>query len=42
MKLLIYLNADIMLLPECLDVIDVIQEQDEEFLLVGRRWNLGY
>jgi len=39
-NILIYLNADIILLPECLDVIDEISERCEEFLLVGRRWNL--
>jgi len=38
--ILIYLNADVILLPECLDVIDVISEHCEEFLLVGRRWDL--
>jgi hypothetical protein len=38
--IMIYLNADIMLLPECINVIDRIQQQIEEYLLVGRRWNL--
>ena len=39
-EILIYLNADILLLPECLDVIDLIVAQKEEYLLVGRRWDL--
>jgi len=39
-EILIYLNADILLLPECLEVIDLILRQREEFLLVGRRLDL--
>jgi hypothetical protein len=38
--IMMYLNADIILLPECLAVIDSIQAQYEEFLLVGQRWEL--
>ena len=37
---MIYLNADIILLPECLEVIDSILALHREFLLVGRRWDL--
>jgi hypothetical protein len=37
---MIYLNADIILLPECLEVIDSVCAQCKEFLLVGRRWDL--
>lgn len=39
-EVLVYLNADIMLLPEVLDVIDEIQNLKNEFLLVGKRWDL--
>ncbi len=39
-EILIYLNADIMLLPDCLSVVDEIFELKKEFLLVGRRWDL--
>ncbi|MCD6424250.1 MAG: hypothetical protein J7L35_01995 [Anaerolineales bacterium] len=39
-EIMIYLNADIMLLPECLDVIDTIRDLEKDFLLVGRRWDL--
>jgi hypothetical protein len=35
-----YSNADIILLPECLPVIQSIHQQEKEFLLVGRCWNL--
>jgi len=37
---MIYLNADIILLPECLSVIEAIKAQFKQFLLVGRRWDL--
>ncbi|MCK5793413.1 MAG: hypothetical protein KAH12_01820 [Anaerolineales bacterium] len=39
-EIMIYLNADIMLLPECIDVIDTIKDLKKDFLLVGRRWDL--
>lgn len=39
-EFLIYLNADIILLPEVLEVIDEIQKLENDFLLVGRRWDL--
>jgi len=39
-EIMIYLNADIMLLPECLEIIDFIQYLKKDFLLVGRRWGL--
>jgi hypothetical protein len=39
-EIMLYLNADIILLPECLDVVDTVQKLEEDFLLVGRRWDL--
>jgi len=39
-EILIYLNADIILLPDCLRVVDEIFELKKEFLLVGRRWEM--
>jgi hypothetical protein len=38
--LLMYLNADIILLPETIQVIQQVQNLKEEFLLSGRRWDL--
>lgn len=38
---LIYLNADIILLPDCFTVIDAIQKRYRDYLLVGRRWDLN-
>ncbi len=37
---LIYLNADIILLPDTLKVIQQINQGHEDFLIVGRRWDL--
>ena len=39
-ELLIYLNADIILSPDCLSVIDQILQLNMDFLLVGRRWDV--
>lgn len=39
-EIMIYLNADIMLLPEVFEVIDMIQNLKKDYLLVGRRWDL--
>jgi len=39
-ELLLYINADILLLPETVEVIQQVQELKEEFLIVGRRWDL--
>lgn len=39
-EILMFSNADIILLPECLPVIQNIHQQEKEFLLVGRRWDL--
>ena len=39
-EILMYINADIILLPECLPVIQSIHQQEKEFLLAGRRWDL--
>ncbi len=39
-EMLIYLNSDIILLPRCLEVLDEILQLEDEFLLVGQRWNL--
>ncbi len=38
--ILVYLNADIILLPECLAVIDAVLARRKDFLLVGQRWDL--
>ena len=38
--LLIYLNADIILLPDTLKIIQQINQGNQDFLIVGRRWNL--
>jgi len=37
---LIYLNADIILLPDTLKIIQQINQGNEDFLIVGRRWDL--
>jgi len=37
----IYINADIILLPDILDVIKKIQQLEKDFLIVGRRWDLN-
>jgi hypothetical protein len=39
-EFLLYINADIILLPEILEVISSIKKLEEDFLLVGRRWDL--
>ena len=39
-EVLIYINADIILLPDILNVIEKIQKLEKDFLLVGRRWDL--
>jgi hypothetical protein len=38
--ILLYLNADILLLPETMEVIQTISQVKKEFLIVGRRWDL--
>lgn len=38
--ILAYLNADIMLLPDSIDIICTVAEQASEFLVVGQRWDL--
>ena len=35
-----YVNADIILFPEMLDVIRTVASQAEQFLLIGQRWDL--
>ena len=40
-ELMIYLNADIMLLPEVFEISDAIQNLKKDFLLVGRRWDVN-
>ena len=40
-EILLYVNADIILLPEILDVITKIRELEKDFLIVGRRWDLS-
>ena len=35
-----YVNADIILYPEILDVIRTVASQAEQFLLIGQRWDL--
>ena len=37
---LAYVNADIMLYPEILEVIQTVASQAEQFLLIGQRWDL--
>ena len=37
---LAYVNADIILFPEILDVIRTVASQAEQFLLIGQRWDL--
>jgi len=37
---LAYVNADILLFPETLDVIRTVANQAEQFLLIGQRWDL--
>jgi len=37
---LAYVNADIILFPETLKVIRTVASQAEQFLLIGRRWDL--
>ncbi len=37
---LAYVNADIILFPETLDVIRTVASQAERFLLIGQRWDL--
>jgi hypothetical protein len=37
---LAYVNADILLFPEILDVIRNVASQAEQFLLIGQRWDL--
>lgn len=39
-EIMIYLNADIILLPESLEIVDAVQKQVKNFLLVGRCWDL--
>ncbi|RLD05928.1 MAG: hypothetical protein DRI65_07820 [Chloroflexota bacterium] len=39
-EVMVYTNADIMLLPEVFQVIDAIRGLEKDFLLVGRRWGL--
>ncbi len=39
-EILIYLNADIILLPDTLEIIQQINQGKEDYLIVGRRWDL--
>ena len=39
-EILLYINADIILLPEVLNVIHEVRKLEEDFLIVGRRWDL--
>lgn len=39
-QIMIYLNADIILLPNCLSIVDQICRLEKDFLLVGHRWDL--
>jgi hypothetical protein len=39
-EILLYINADILLLPDTLSVIRDVQKLKEEFIIVGRRWDL--
>ena len=40
-EILLYINADIILLPEILDVISKITKLEKDYLIVGRRWDLS-
>ena len=40
-QILFYINADIILLPESVMVVNSIHQQENEFLLVGKRWDLN-
>jgi hypothetical protein len=40
-EILLYINADIILLPEVLDVINEVRKLEKDFLIVGRRWDLS-
>ena len=39
-EILIYINADIILLPDILEVIKKIQQLEKDFLIVGHRWDI--
>jgi hypothetical protein len=39
-ELLLYINADIILMPGAMQVIMDVHQKKKEFLLVGRRWDL--
>jgi hypothetical protein len=39
-ELLAYVNADIIIMPDFLDVVRKVQRKEDQFLIVGRRWNL--
>ncbi len=39
-EIMFYVNADIILLPQCLPVIGRVHQQIDNYLLVGRRWDL--
>jgi hypothetical protein len=39
--LLAYINADILLLPDCLQAAEQARQQENLFLVVGRRWDLA-
>ena len=39
--LLDYINADILLLPDCLQAAERVRQQVNRFLMVGRRWDLA-
>ena len=38
--ILCFVNADILLMPDLIEAVKKIKGQAEEFLLVGRRWNM--
>jgi hypothetical protein len=39
-RLLAYLNADIMIMPDFVEAVHQVASQTKEFLIVGRRWDL--
>ena len=41
-ELLVYVNADILLLPDFERIIRQVSEQSDDFLAVGRRWDLDF
>ena len=39
-QILVYVNADILLLPDFVQAVEQVAQQHSQFLMLGRRWNL--